>query len=107
MGLPGFGFGFRRRRRASAGVVLLMLIPLLGIDVIRDTLQTREAYSGTIERIYAERSLLSGRRNNFNHYWDIRGTDGELHTLRIRSKAAWGAAHRGQWINKRAGELYP
>lgn len=107
MGFPGFAFGLRRKRRASAGIVLLLLIPIMGVDVLRDALQKREAFSGAIERIYAERSFLSGRRKSFKHYWDIRGTEGDLHTLRIPSKAAWAAAHRGQWITKRAGELYP
>ncbi len=101
------GFFPRRRKRASAGLVLLMVAPLVGYDVLRDEWQKRKAFDGAITRVYSERSFFSGRRNSFRHYWEIRGSDGEEHSVMLRPKSFWSDGRNGDWVVKRAGELYP
>lgn len=101
----GYGFGRPRRRRASFGAFALFLGLFVGWDYVQAELQRREQYSGTILRVYSERSFAS--RHSFNHYWDIRSSDGALHSARIRSTSIWNTGHSGLRVSKQAGELNP
>jgi hypothetical protein len=105
MWISGYRFRRRRRSRASFGVIALFLGLFVGWDYVQAELQRREEYGGTIVRVYSERSM-AGRRS-FNHYWDIRSTDGRIHSARIRPKSVWSAGHSGYSVIKRAGELNP
>lgn len=99
----GLGFG-RRRRRLSGGVVLLILIPVIGFHVGRSELQKREEWSGTVVRVYSERSFL-GRRS-FDHYWDVRTSSGEVRSP-IITKSHWNDARVGDQVVKHAGFYSP
>src|SRR3990172_10143910 len=96
--------GFGRKRRLSGGVVLLILIPVIGYHVARSELQKREEWSGTVVRIYSERSFL-GRRS-FDHYWDVRTASGEIRSP-IVTKSHWRDAAVGDHVVKRAGYYNP
>jgi hypothetical protein len=104
MWMRGNVFG-RRRRRASAGVVLLLLIPLVGYDYVRGELQKREEWTGTIVRVYAERSFPGSK--SFNHYWDVRTASGEIRSPRIWGKNSWSAGRVGDYAIKQPGEKNP
>lgn len=95
----------RRRRRASAGVVLLLLIPLVGYDYVRGELQKREEWTGTIVRVYSERSFPGSK--SFNHYWDVRTSGGETRSPRIWGRSIWNGGRVGDYVVKQAGELNP
>jgi len=97
------GFG-RKRSRLSGGVVLLILIPIIGFHVVRGELQKGEEWSGTVVRVYSERSFL-GRRS-FDHYWDVRTTSGEICSP-IITKSQWNNARVGDQVVKQAGVYIP
>jgi hypothetical protein len=101
----GFHFGRRRRRPASVGVTILLLGLFFGWEYVRGEMQRREEFTGTIVKIYSERSFPGSK--HFDHFWDVRSPDGELHTVRIRSKSSWSSAHSGAYVSKRAGEIDP
>lgn len=101
-----WGRGFRRRRRRlSAGAVLLFAIPVVGYHLVRTELQKREEWSGTVVRVYSERSFL-GRRS-FDHRWDVRTASGEVRSPIISPKSAWNGARVGDQVVKRAGFRNP
>lgn len=99
-----FGVG-RRRRPASIGAVALVIGLVLGWDYVQAELQRREEYSGTIVRVYSERSFPGSR--SFHRFWDIRATDGQIHAARIRARSEWNAGRGGLRVIKRVGELNP
>lgn len=101
----GFHFGRRRRRPASIGLTIVLLGMFFGWDYVRGEMQRREEFSGSIVKIYSERSFPGSK--HFDHYWDVRSADGAIHTLRIRSKSFWSSAHSGAFVTKRSGEIEP
>ena len=99
----GRGFG-RKRSRISGGVLFLLLTPIIGYHVVRGELQKREEWSGTVVRVYSERSFL-GRRS-FEHYWDVRTASGEIHSP-IITKSQWNNARVGDQVIKQTGVYTP
>lgn len=97
------GFG-RRRSRLSGGVLLLIGLPIIGFHVVRGELQEREEWSGTVVRVYSERSIL-GRRS-FDRYWDVRTTSGEIRSP-IITKSQWNDARVGDQVVKQNGVYNP
>jgi hypothetical protein len=101
-----FGFG-RRRRPARVGLIVLFVALFVGYDYAASELQKRQEWSGWIERTYSSRGILSTNRTRSKHYWEVRSSDGELHTVRIYSSATWSAGWTGAPVIKTAGELDP
>ena len=98
-------FRYGRRRRASAGAVILFLGLFLGFDYIRKDLQKGQEWSGTIVRVYKDRSFFGGR--TAHRYWDVRSADGAIHSPRIRLSSEWSAGRPGDHVVKEAGQLDP
>ncbi len=82
----------------------MILVPVIGFHVGRSELQKREEWSGTVVRIYSERSFL-GRRS-FDHYWDVRTTSGDIRSP-IVTKSHWNDARVGDHVVKQAGFYSP
>lgn len=99
------GYFGRGRRKASAGVIVCFLALFLGIEFARDEYQRRQEYSGTITRRYS--ALQFASRKSYRLYWDIRSSDGEIHSPWIRPRSYWESAREGAHVVKKAGELYP
>ena len=81
-----------------------MAIPICGYHIARSELQKREEWTGTVVRIYSERSF-PGRRS-YDHYWDVRTPSGEVKSPVI-SKSLWNDAHVGDQVIKKAGYHNP
>lgn len=105
-----FGFGRNRwqrgRRRAPVGLIVLVIAGVFGFEEIAKFEQRRDTWQGTVERAYQERGFLS-KRGRPNHYIDVRGDDGQLHTARLYSKDRWSRTRAGDWVTKKAGSLDP
>lgn len=102
-----FGLFGRRRRRVSTFWTLVILFGLVGYDLLGSALQKQESWQGVVTRVYLERSILSSRKSSGNCYWDVRTTDGELRTIRIRVRDHWYSARPGDSVIKREGILDP
>lgn len=105
-------FGFNRNRfrprgrRAPIGLIVLVIVGVVGHQQLAEYEQRREAWQGTVERAYQERDFFS-RRGRANHYIDVRGDDGQLHTARLYSKDRWYRTRAGDWVVKKEGSLDP
>jgi len=85
--------------------VLLIVLPLIGYDYVRSDLQERQEWSGTVIRVYSQRSFPGSR--SFEHYWDVRTVAGEVRSPRIRPKSLWSHGRVGDQVVKRAGDFNP
>jgi len=105
-----FGFnrnrGQTRRRRAPVGLLVLIIAGVVGYEELVKFEQRRDAWQGHVERTYEEWRFLS-RRGRANHYMDVRGDDGQIHTARVWSRERWSRARAGDWVIKKAGSLDP
>lgn len=100
-------FRTRRRRTGSALIIIPLLAVWFGHDQWGRSQQTKEAWQGTIVRAYQEKPFWGTRRTSAHRCWDVRSSNGELHTVRVYARSLWSAGVPGQYVVKNAGELDP
>jgi len=88
-------------------LILIVGLTYFGYDHLCQAWQKQEAWSGTVVRVYREKTFLGGIKPPKNHYWDVWTTDGEVRSVRIWSRSLWSGAIRGVRLIKRSGELHP
>ncbi len=102
---------FRTRRRrgsvASAIVVIPLVLAFVAYDDWARSRQMKEAFQGTIVRVYKERPFWSRRGSASHRYWDVRTAGREERAIRIYSRDLWSAGAHGMSVIKRDGELDP
>ncbi len=107
MRMPRLHFGRRRRNPASAALVIVFCLGYVGYDHLCQEWQKRQAWSGSVTRVYQEKGFLGGSKAPSHGYWEVRTTDGEERSVRIWTRSLWNEALPGDVVVKREGELHP
>jgi hypothetical protein len=107
-----FRFGiFRTRRRRGSAAGAIVVIPVVLAFIVYDdwtrSRQMKEAFQGTIVRVYKERPPWSRHGSASHLYWDVRTAGREDHAIRVYSRDLWNAGAHGMSVIKREGELDP
>lgn len=70
-------------------------------------MQKGESWSGHIERTYAEHSFWQKSNSTPRRYWDVRSSDGEMHSIRVHAYSTWSRGGAGDAVIKIEGQLDP